>query len=256
MKASIKNQMPTILTCLGGVGVVFTSVLTAKATPKALRLIDETEREKGVELSKWEKVRVTAPVYIPPVIIGSATIICIFGSNLLSKRQQASLASAYAFLDQTYKKYQRKVIELYGEDTHKKIIDSIAIEEAQEVCPYTIGLCNTSTQCLEEDYSDPILFYEPNGRTYFESPLEQVLMAEYYINRDMVLGMTITLNDLYFWLGLDPTDYGETVGWTLMDEIYWIDFNHRKINLEDGRSCYVIETPYGPSAEALSDEYY
>lgn len=50
MKANIKNQMPTILTCLGGVGVVFTSVLTAKATPKALRLIDKTEREKGVEL--------------------------------------------------------------------------------------------------------------------------------------------------------------------------------------------------------------
>ena len=103
MKASIKNKMPTILTCLGGVGVIFTSVLTAKATPKALRIIDETERGKGMELSKWEKVRVTAPVYIPPVVIGSATILCIFGSNLLSKRQQASLASAYAFLDQTYK---------------------------------------------------------------------------------------------------------------------------------------------------------
>ena len=99
MKASIKNKMPTILTCLGGVGVVFTSVLTAKATPKALRLIDETEREKGVELSKWEKVRVTAPVYIPPVIIGSATILCIFGSNLLSKRQQASLARGMSVYD-------------------------------------------------------------------------------------------------------------------------------------------------------------
>lgn len=114
----------------------------------------------------------------------------------------------------------------------------------------------TSDDLDYEDYSDPILFYEPNGRTYFEAPLEQVLMAEYYINRDMVLGMTVTLNDLYVWLGLDPTDYGETVGWTLMDEIYWIDFNHRKIHLEDGQSCYVIETPFGPSAEALSDEYY
>lgn len=255
MKASIKNKIPTMLTCLGGLGVVATSVLTAKATPKALHLIAEAEKEKGSELSKWEKVVSGVQAYIPAITMGSVTLVCIFGANMMNQKQQATLASAYAFLDQSYKKYQRKAIELYGEEAHEKIVDSIAIEEAQEVYPYTIGLCSNTTQCLEEAYSEPILFYEPDGHRYFNAPLEQVLMAEYQINRDIVLGTVVTLNDLYVWLGLDPTDYGETVGWSLMDEMYWIDFNHRKIQLEDGRSCYVIETPFGPSPEAL-EEYY
>lgn len=37
----------TVLSCLGGVGVVATSVLAVKATPKALKLIDKAKEEKG-----------------------------------------------------------------------------------------------------------------------------------------------------------------------------------------------------------------
>ena len=37
----------TVLSCLGGVGVVATSVLAVKATPKALKLIDKEKEEKG-----------------------------------------------------------------------------------------------------------------------------------------------------------------------------------------------------------------
>ena len=44
----------TVLTCLGGVGLVATTVLAIKATPKALQLIEEEKRKKGEELSKWE----------------------------------------------------------------------------------------------------------------------------------------------------------------------------------------------------------
>lgn len=37
----------TVLTCLGGVGVVVTSVMAVKATPKALKKIETAEQEKG-----------------------------------------------------------------------------------------------------------------------------------------------------------------------------------------------------------------
>lgn len=51
----------TVLTCLGGVGVVVTSVMAVKATPKALEKLENAEQEKGEQLSKWEKVKIAGP---------------------------------------------------------------------------------------------------------------------------------------------------------------------------------------------------
>lgn len=55
-----KRNASTVLTILGGIGVVATSILAVKATPKALTLIDEAKTEKGGELSKWEVAKVAA----------------------------------------------------------------------------------------------------------------------------------------------------------------------------------------------------
>lgn len=71
---SLKKNSPTILTILGTIGVVGTAIMTAKATPKAMRLIDEAEKKKGEELSKWETIQVAAPTYIPAIEDGSKTM--------------------------------------------------------------------------------------------------------------------------------------------------------------------------------------
>lgn len=244
----------TVLTVLGGAGVVVTSVMAVKATPKALKKIEEAEREKGEELSKWETVKVTGTTYIPTILVGASTIACIFGSNILNKRQQASLASAYAFIDQSYKEYQNKVKELYGEETHQEIIDAIAAEKAKEVGITADCMCTNTCLTSDEACGEPVLFYDEWSQRFFESTIEQVITAQYHTNRNFVLRGYTTLNELYDFLGLEPTDYGNTVGWTVEDELYWIDFNQRKIALDNSIECYIIETPWGPSADFL--EYY
>ena len=105
----------TVLTCLGGVGVVVTSVMAVKATPKALKKIETAEQEKGEKLSKWEKVKVAEPSYVPAVLIGAETVTCVIGANLLTIRRQAHIASAYALVNELYKQYQNKVREIYGD---------------------------------------------------------------------------------------------------------------------------------------------
>lgn len=249
-----KRNASTVLTCLGGVGVVATTVLAVKATPKALQLIEEEKQKKGEELSKWEVVKTAGPKYVPTVLMGVSTLVCIFGSNILSKRQQASLISAYALLDESYKKYRRKVIELYGEETHRKVVDEIAIEEAKEVGITAESLCTNTCLTSDEACGDPVLFYDEWSHRYFESTIEQVITAQYHINRNFVLRGYVTLNELYDFLGLEPTDYGNTVGWAVEDELYWIDFHQRKVLIDDELECYIIETPWGPSSDFL--EYY
>ena len=53
----VKRNASTILTVVGGAGVVTTTVLAIKATPKALLLLDDAEKEKGAELTMKTKKR-------------------------------------------------------------------------------------------------------------------------------------------------------------------------------------------------------
>ena len=52
----VKRNTPTILTCVGAAGVVTTSVFIAKATIKAVDILEEAKKEKGEELTRSEKI--------------------------------------------------------------------------------------------------------------------------------------------------------------------------------------------------------
>ena len=248
-KVFCKRNASTILTIAGGAGVVATSVMAVKATPKAMKLIEQAKEEKQDELTKFEKVRAAAPVYIPTVLVGVSTIACVFGANILNKRQQASLLSAYALVENSYKEYRNKLKELYGEEAHQSIIDAIAIEKSEK--KYITSEC-LSFNCdlsLEEETSEPVLFYDEHSNRYFEATIEQVMNAEYHLNRNFVLRGAVCLNEFYEFLGIETNDYGSVLGWAVLDDFYWIDFNHRKIILDDELECYVIEMPFAPGYE-------
>ena len=52
----VKRNSTTILTCVGAAGVVATSVFTAKATIKAVDILEKAKKEKGEELTRSEKI--------------------------------------------------------------------------------------------------------------------------------------------------------------------------------------------------------
>lgn len=243
MKEFLRRNSSTILTCVGAVGVVATSVMAVKATPKALTLIEKAEEEKGEKLTKWETIKVAAPSYIPTVVTGAATIACIFGSNIISKRQQASLMSAYALLDNSYREYKKKVDEVYGEEAGEKVREEIAKDKY------------TGDGNLVDD--DKELFYDFYSGRYFESTKEAVMWAQYETNKAMFVNCAVGLNEFYTLLGLDPRSEYEDLGWTCgqLEEMYWhpwIEFDHEKITLDEdsegnaGLECTIIHMPFEP----------
>ena len=237
MKGFFKRNSSTVLTCLGGVGVVATSVLAVKETPKALRLLNQAEEEKGCELTTWDKIKVAAPAYIPAALVGISTITCIFGANALNKRNQASLMSAYALLDNSFKQYKAKVEELYGEEADMCIREEIAKDNYDEN--------------LYPAEDDTLLFYDEYSKQYFNAKMEDVIRAEYLLNRNLTFHGHACLNEFYALLKLPQQPYGEILGWHY-DAIYeiqwfsWVEFNHRKIELEDGMECYILEIQTEP----------
>ena len=242
LRPFIKKNAPTILSCLGVVGVVVTTIMAVKATPKALSLIENAEEDKGEKLSKWEKINVAGPVYIPTVITGAATAACILGSNVISKRQQATLMSAYALLDNSYKEYRKKTDELYGEDAGKQIRGEIAKDK------YT-----GDDVSLDDDKE---LFFDFYSGRYFESTKEAVTWAEYETNRALVVNGAVCLNEYYDFLGLEPLPEYELLGWSCaqIEEMYrhpWIEFEHSVAPVDEDLECTIINMPLAPFIDYL-----
>lgn len=235
----LKQNGATILTCVGGVGVVGTTVLAVKATPKAMRLMEEAKKEKGEELTKLEKIQVAAPVYIPAALVGASTIACIFGANVLNKRQQAGLMSAYALLDSSFKEYKDKVLELYGEEEETRVRDEIAKDNYDD-----------NAKMSEEKQ----LFYDEFSSRYFETTIDRVLYAEYELNRLLSQDCGLFLNEFYDLLGIETVEYGDYVGWSSFEVVEnqtycWVEFGHRKVTMEDGLECTIITMYTEPTYE-------
>ena len=146
----IKRNSSTILTCLGAGGFVSTVVLAIKATPKAMDKIQDAAIAKGEDilagrregtvkkctggfempkLTVLETVMACGKEYLPTVAVGAASLVCIFGSNVLSRRQQASMAAAYTALASAFEGYHDKVKTICGPDTDEMIVRAMEQEK-------------------------------------------------------------------------------------------------------------------------------
>lgn len=247
LQTFIKRNASTILTVVGAAGVVSTAVIAVKETPKALNLLEDAKKEKGEDLTKWEKVKIAGPVYAPSIITGAATIACVFASNIISKHQQASLMGAYALLDNSYKEYKKKTDELYGEEAGKHIREEIAKDK------YTGDIT------LNDNNKE--LFYDFYSGRYFESTKEAVMWAQYETNRSLFVNYAVGVNEYYDLLGLDPLPEYESIGWACgrMEEAYWhpwIEFELDETIIDEGTEneglkCTIIYMPLEPFIDYL-----
>lgn len=240
-----RKSSPTLLSCLGAVGVVATTVLAVKATPKAHRKLllkglevneDVAHPENYRELTTKEAIQTVWKDYIPAAAVGIGTMICIFGANGLNRRQQAAITGAYVLLDQAYREYQKKAKELYGEEGDEKIREEIIKEKEIDFKP---------------SGGETLVFYEDTYGKFFERTMAEVIDAEYQLNRIFALEGEASLNKFYELLGLEPMKYGDLLGWNqeTNDEFYnypWIEFEHKLITLDDGLECYYINMTYPP----------
>lgn len=255
LKSFVRQKSPIALAIIASAGVVVTTVMAVKATPKAVELVKADSRAKHdgdpYAATKKEAVLAAWKCYIPAAAFGTATIACIVGANILNTRQQIALGSAYTLAQQSFKEYKNKLKELYGEEADKKIEEAIKIDKCKNVsiCADSLGTQNDLDpgESVEPDILRT--FYDSFSDRYFESTLAKVIEAEYHINRNYVLGADVSLNDFYDFLGLDHTNDGDDLGWYGLDGINWLDFNHRMTVLDDGMEVCVIEMAFEPMTE-------
>lgn len=230
------KHSPEILTGIGIAGMITTTVLAVKATPKALKLMEDARYEKEEDLTVPEKVKATWKCYIPATLLGLASVGCLIGANSVNLRRKAALATAYKLSETALAEYKEKVIETVGEEKAKDIRSAIA-KDKMEKNPVT------KSEVIITDKGESLFCDSISGR-YFKSDMNTIEKAVNTINRRLLNEMSVSLTEFYSEIGLSPTSLSEELGWNMNDGQIEIDFSSQIT--DDGRPCIYIEYEIAP----------
>ena len=241
IKGVLERHAPEILTGIGVAGMVTSTVLAVKATPKACLLINDRKDELEVEkLPVTELVKTTWKCYIPAVVTCGASVACLVGASSVNFKRNAALATAYKLSEAALSEYKDAVIETIGEKKEQSVRDKVA-EERLKKNPVSksevIVTGNGTTLC-----------YDPVGNSYFKSSIQQIESAKNKLNARMLSENYVSLNDFYDELGIGPTKLGDDLGWDIYkDGLIDIAFSSRLA--EDGTPCLVMDYSVAPRYE-------
>jgi len=246
-QALVKNS-PTILTGLSVAGLVTTTLMGIKATPKAFQIIqderltradsDETFIYGSTPLPKKDIIKLTWKCYVPTAVMAGLTVACIVGANSINLRRNAALASIYSLSEAALKEYQAKVVETIGKNKERAIKDEIAKDR--------ITKNPVSDKELIITGAGETLCYDSFSGRYFKSDVEQIRRVLNDLSRDLLTDSHgfITLNEVYIGLGLKGTKMGEMLGWHIDDGLIDPDFSTQLT--ENGTPCLVLDFSVEP----------
>ena len=237
LKTAIKKHSPEILTGIGIAGMITTTVMAVRATPKALILIEERKEEIGAEkLEAMDMVKTTWACYIPAAITGTLSVACLIGASSVNARRNAALATAYTLSESALKDYQGKVIEMFGEKKNEAVKDAVAKDKVEKNPVVTREVIITE--------KGNTLCYDAISGRYFKSDIEKIKKAECELNRQMLDDMYVSLNDFYYEIGLDSVKLGDELGWNV--DSGYIDLSFSSQLASDGTPCLVIDYSIAP----------
>lgn len=237
----VSEHSPQILTGIGIAGMLTTTALAVKATPKALRAIEEKQREEGVDkLPLKDVAKATWKCYIPAGVTCAASVVCLIGAQSVNGRRNTALAAAYKLSETALTEYKEKVVEMVGEKKEQAVRESIAKDRVEKQVPG-----NTEIYITEKGDT---LFLEPISGRVFKSDVESIRKAINTINYNLthdILGY-VSLNEFYDEIGLAHTSLGDDLGWNLGsgDGLLDVDLFPEKVEDKPCFCIYYNKNPY------------
>ena len=228
----LKKHSPEILTGIGIAGMITTSVLAVKVTPKAEKLIKEHKEKSDVnELTISEYIKVAWRPYVPAVITCGISILCLIGASSEHLRRNTALAAAYTLSESARKEYRKKVIETIGEKDEEDIRNSVIKDRMKEnyIKEKEIVISgNGDIKC-----------YDAWSGNYFVSNMNTINRAVNVLNNQLLTDMYISLNEFYYEIGMKKEPkMGNKLGWNIEKGLINVSFSSM---LDDnGEPCLVM----------------
>ena len=246
-KTTAKKRSPEILTGLGIAGMITTTVLAVKATPKALELIEEEKKSKDEhdqinKQSPIEVIKVAWKPYIPALSLGTVSIACLIGANSVHARRHAALYSAYKLSETALTEYKDKVKEIVPEKKVKEIKQKLAEDKVNKIVkdkPENTenDTHQTKTNVIVSSDGDT-WFIDAMSNMPFKSTKNKLDAAANKLNKDMISDMCVSLSDFYDEIGLPHTGVSDSIGWTIDRDSIEVDVSEAVVR--DGTAYVVI----------------
>jgi hypothetical protein len=206
----VSRHSPAILVGAGAAGVVLTAILTAKASFKAARMIDEEQQrldegEQSHPLDMKEKVDLVWKVFIPPVGTAVLTVGVIICAHRASVRRAAVLTAAYEISTRALDEYREQVVDTIGEKKERGIQEQLSQRRVDQGYPQATHVVVLGT--------GEILCYEPYTDRTFKSNHETIHRAVNAVNAKINNQGYAMLTDFYEAVGLNRTSISDEIGW-------------------------------------------
>ena len=232
MIKGVKKHSPVILTAIGITGMFSSVILAIKATPKALKLIENKKiDEKKEKLTVIETVKTAGKCYIPVAVTSLSSAACLIGATYVNLKRNAVLATICAMTESAMKEYSETVLETIGEKKEQLVRDNLAKKQIER------NPVSNSEVILTEKGNT--LFRDSISGRYFKSDLDKIEKIKYKLNNEILTEGYVSLNDYYYEIGLGPTDIGDVLGWGVGTG--QIDLTHSAQITETGEPCIVID---------------
>lgn len=236
VKMAVSEHSPEILTGLGIAGMITTTVLAVKATPKALELIEDRKDELDIypteDLPPVEVVKATWKCYIPAAITGVTSVACLISASSVNAKRNAALATAYNLAATSLTEFKEATREVVGEKKEQLIRNKVAEEHINKEPANQSAIIvsgNGNTRC-----------FDSITKQRFTSDIEKIRKAVNDLNRRMVNGEDyISLNEFYAEIGVDQVSIGDELGWNVASGLIELDFSAQLDT--DGTPCIYID---------------
>lgn len=248
---NIRKSAPSILTGVGIVGMVLTVVMAIKATPKCDELLTKAEarlketypEKKDVKLSKKETVTCYAKAYWAAAACGVISTAAFIASNYLHGKREAILSTAFGVSEAALRQFQQSTMDVVGEKSFEEIKAKMADTKLKET-PKT-----SATEVEVKDPKKTTLCFDCYSGRYFNGDIETIRQSVNNLNARLIEGEYVSLNDLYYELGLPEIKMGDDLGWHKYDSYrkQGLDISYSARIAEDGTPCIVIDYTVEPA---------
>lgn len=225
----VDEKSPEILIGVGLAGMLTSTILAVKATPKALDIIERESEEE--ELTNLDKVKLTWKYYVPSAIGYLTSAACIVGAHSVNVKRNIVMASVCKVSETALMEYRDKVTEMLGEEKEREIRESVAKDRVER--DFSEG-----KQVVVVEQSGVLCYDTLSGR-YFNSEIDKIERAVNTLNYRLMNENIISLNEFYSEIGLSNTDLGYSQGWDVAKGLIEVSFS--SVITENNKPCIIID---------------
>lgn len=261
---TIRKFSPEILTGIGIVAGIATTVLACKATSDvkgilddhdaevmdieqsaSVELIDAKEAKKDIMDVKVNTFKRIVKVYAPAAGFGVLSVTSILAAQGILSKRNAALAAAYSFAQGKFNEYRDRVKKELGEDADKKFFHGIHKEKIEVTVDKDGNELKKPKTITVTDYdsnSPYAKFFDDASRQWSTDPhanLAFLVATQNWFNDRLKEKGSVFLNEVYDRLDIPRTSAGAVCGWVYDQESddgdNYIDFGIYDIANQDAR---------------------